>query len=299
MNDNPKLFSEIINIEVESICQRYKVEPEIVRTIVEQNFAKQPKIHQKILERLNTEDITRFKDYQQIIKASKKQVYYLLRQYHQEPAKEIQLITQLKQLITDSSSWEQMDKIITELLLTHVSTRERFKYCTDFYTNLFNLLKPPKNLIDIGCGLQPMAYPFTMEKINYVAIDKDCKVIECLKIFSSYVQPNCLTPICIDIAQGNWKTNLGTETDTFDVALMLKLIPVVYRQNRALLAKLAKIPAHHILITASTEAMTRNQNIRRREDKFLRKFIALTERNVVSDFCIENEFGYLLAPIDA
>ncbi|HDN26485.1 MAG TPA: DUF3893 domain-containing protein [Thioploca sp.] len=296
MNHRLELPEERLEAEVKSICKRYKIAPETVRDILEQNFSKQPQLVQKILERHNHEDVTRFKEYKQVIKETKKQVYYSLRQYHQDQNQEKQLSTQLKELLKTQASSEQINQAVTELLLTHVSTQERVEYYQAFYEQLFSLIEPPTAVIDIGCGLHPLSYPFnnTKKPISYVAIDKDNTAIEYLKTFSSHKQPEWLMPICADIAQLEWLSYLNAEAKAWDLAFMLKLIPVVHRQNKALLAKLAEVPARQILVTASTEAMTRKENIMRREDKVLREFIRVANKKIRGHFRIANEFGYLL-----
>lgn len=82
--------------------------------------------------------------------------------------------------------------------------------------------------------------------------------------------------------------------ERFDLALMLKLIPVIERQNPALLERLAAIPARRLLVTGSREAMTRREDISRRELASLRRFVLLTGRRVVARFDLPNEFGFFL-----
>jgi 16S rRNA (guanine(1405)-N(7))-methyltransferase len=296
MNHRLELPKERLEAEVKSICKRYKIAPQTVRDILEQNFSKHPQLIQKILERHNYEDVTRFKAYKQVIKETKKQVYYSLRQYHQDKTQEKQRATQLTALLKTQASSEQINQAVTELLLTHVSTQERVEYYQAFYEQLFSLIEPPTTIIDIGCGLHPLSYSFnnTKKPMTYVAIDKDNTAIEYLKTFSSQVQPKWLRPICADIAQLDWLSYLNAEAKVWDLAFMLKLIPVVHRQNNALFAKLAEVPARQILVTASTEAMTRKENIMRREDKVLREFIQVANKKVIAHFRIANEFGYLL-----
>jgi len=219
-----------------------------------------------------------------VLKSTSKLLRRLKNKFTQDQNQEKQLSTQLKELLKTQASSEQINQAVTELLLTHVSTQERVEY----YQALA--------VIDIGCGLHPLSYPFnnTKKPISYVAIDKDNTAIEYLKTFSSHKQPEWLMPICADIAQLEWLSYLNAEAKAWDLAFMLKLIPVVHRQNKALLAKLAEVPARQILVTASTEAMTRKENIMRREDKVLREFIRVANKKIRGHFRIANEFGYLL-----
>ena len=76
---------------------------------------------------------------------------------------------------------------------------------------------------------------------------------------------------------------------------MLKLIPVINRQEDNLLEYLAKIPGNTVVVTGSKEAMVKKKNIQIREDIILKKFIAQTGRKVIKEIDIENEFGYVIS----
>jgi 16S rRNA (guanine(1405)-N(7))-methyltransferase len=131
------------------------------------------------------------------------------------------------------------------------------------------------------------------QPVLYVAIDKQPDVIETLRVFASAVKPTRLIPVCADIAEVTWEEYLDDDT-MFELALMLKLIPVIFRQQRHLLTTLTRVPARYVLITATTESMTRKENIQRREDRVLQRFIELSGRAIVTTFQAGNEFGYLL-----
>jgi len=287
----------IIEPEVEAICKRYRIDPIEARRILEENFANRPDLVHKIKERYPDEDVTRFSDYKQAIKDTRKEIYYRLRQYHRDKEKQNQLKRRLGELIRSSAELGQIEQVVDELLLTHVSTRERFDHYEAFYQALFGIIEPPRTILDIGCGLHPLSYPY--QDLDeppeiYIAIDKDLDVVDTLSIFAPYVRPTRLTPVHADLAEVNWTEYLPDNINSFDLAFMLKLIPVIHRQQRELLPKLAGAPAQQVLITASTEAMTRKEDISRREDRALREFIEMTGRQIIDTVRVENEFGYLL-----
>ncbi len=292
-----ELPEEIVEHEVNLICKQYRIAPEEAKNFLEQNFQRRLDILKKILAKYPEEDITRLSVYKTMIKNVRKQVYYHLRQYQGEMEKIECLRKQLEQLIRSSEDPRQIKHVINQLLSTHVSTKERANDYQTFYQRVFELIEPPRTILDIGCGIHPLSYPF--EQLEYcpevyVAIDRNPEVIETLTIFALYVKPTHLIPICADIAEANWTTYLEGGIDTFNVAFMLKLIPVVSRQQRHLLPKLAGVPARQILITAAAEAMTRKNNIRRREERVLHKFIEMTDKKIIATFQLSNEFGYLI-----
>ncbi len=298
MNNNEiqKLPDEILEHEVVEICKRYKIDPENAREILLRSFADQPMLLQKIMDRYSHEDVTRYREYKEIIKNARKQVYYYLRQYQRDKKGKVELDNQLELLIQNSADSSQISQVVTDLLLTHVSTEERSPCYQDFYRYLFDLIESPKSIIDIGCGLHPLSYPFHAQSntVTYLAIDNAPEVIHTLSIFAPYAKPTNLIPVCSAINKITWAEYLIDGNKSFELAFMLKLIPVIYRQEREVLTQLANVPADMILVTASSEALTRKQNISNREDSVLREFMKIANRKIVSNFNIGNEFGYLL-----
>lgn len=296
----PELPDDILDAEVEKICRHYKIDLPKAKEIIQANFARQPKLLRKISERHLYEDITRFSEYKKVIKDVKKQIYYHLRQYHKDKDQENHLENQMGQLISKSADSDQVNQLVTKLLSCHVSSGERFPFYQSFYNALFSLTEHPRTIIDIGCGFHPLSYPFAREGKSlesYVALDRDKRVIDILTTFAPCVKPTNLIPICADLVSVKWSDFFKQEEYVFDIALMLKLIPVIHRQRREVLSELAKVPALRILVTGSTEAMTRRDNIMRREHKILSEFVKMTGRKIIDYFKIENEFGYLLGEL--
>jgi hypothetical protein len=76
----------------------------------------------------------------------------------------------------------------------------------------------------------------------------------------------------------------------FDVALMLKLVPVVARQEPEHLAILAAVPARRIVVSGSREAMAKRRSIARRERAVLDDFIAGAGWRVTAESETPDEF---------
>ena len=80
----------------------------------------------------------------------------------------------------------------------------------------------------------------------------------------------------------------------FSLALGLKLIPVVARQQRNLLHLLKGLPAHRFLVTGARQAMVRRKSIERREKAALYSFAEEQGFTVLSTFETATETGLLL-----
>jgi len=287
------LPKKLIDNEITSICSRYKIDSESVIKHFDEVILRHPKLIQKIHEN-RSPHISRLKVYKLFIKDVKKTIYYQLRQYHQNTPNEIDL-KHLANFNVNNDKSDNIENIVKDLLANHVSTRERLPYYDNFYKQLFKLITPPRTIVDIGCGLHPLSYPYKKKtSLNtYLAIDKDLSAIDILQLFAPHISPIRLKPVCMNIQDIVWSNFLDQNTQ-FDLAIMLKLIPVVYRQNKSFLKQLYQIPAKRILLTGNTEAMTKRENIRRKEEHFLRKYIKMTGRDIIAYFQIDNEFGMMI-----
>lgn len=296
----PSLPDDILRKEVRGICKRYRIESEAVQEMLEANFARHPALLQKIAEQHPEHDVTRLSDYKRVMKETKKQVYYRLRQYQRDREAQEQVRARLAALVAAGASPAEVKPVIQHLLQTHVSTQERAPVYPAFYRRLFDLVGPPRTVLDLGCGLHPLSYPFhdpTTRPEVYVALDRAEESIQGVATLTPLVHPTRLIAACADLGEVSWTAYMEEAgASAFDLAFLLKLVPVVHRLQPEAVEKLLAVPAQRLLVTASTEALTRRENIRRREDRILRTFIQQARRPVIADFEVGTEFGYLLGP---
>jgi 16S rRNA (guanine(1405)-N(7))-methyltransferase len=59
-----------------------------------------------------------------------------------------------------SGEAEAIKNVCTDLLKTHASTRERLAYQEEFYAAIFAVTGIPITLLDLACGLNPLAFPW-------------------------------------------------------------------------------------------------------------------------------------------
>jgi hypothetical protein len=83
-------------------------------------------------------------------------------------------------------------------------------------------------------------------------------------------------------------------SDGVDVALMLKLVPVIKRQLPAKLQSLALIPARRLVVTGSREGMVKRRGIAGRERRVLESFADQGGWRVAGSFETPDEVGLLL-----
>jgi hypothetical protein len=289
----PDFPDDLLAQEAAAICKRYRVDADQARRALQAAFATRPALMEIIRARHPAKDVARLAAYKAAIKEARKQIYYHLRQYRRQAHTQAALADRLARQIQSNAPPGAIRETCAQLLQTHASTAERDQQA--FYQALFGLVGRPHSVLDIGCGLQPLAHPFAQQDGGlYLAVDQDAGVISILQTFAPLAAPVRLVPLRAHLAAFDWEETLVYGVERFELALMLKLVPVLHRQSRDLLSFLARLPARRVLITGNVEALTRHERIRQREDKALREFAALSGRRIAGHFETLSEFGYML-----
>ncbi|MFA4887453.1 MAG: hypothetical protein WC595_04520 [Candidatus Nanoarchaeia archaeon] len=127
----------------------------------------------------------------------------------------------------------------------HTSTKERTEIYPTLYKKIFALTGMPTSILDLGCGLNPLSYPFMDFNGDYTATEltkKDCEQLEVifkqLKIKGNILQLNLL------------------KAQTFpkaDITFLFKILDVLEHKGHKFSEELLKkIPSTWIVVSFST-----------------------------------------------
>lgn len=116
----------------------------------------------------------------------------------------------------------------------HASTRERLPYLTDFYARLFVDLPPAPRVLDLACGLNPLALPWMPlpAAFEYWACDIDRAQIEFLNAYFEIAGVDGRAQLC-DLVHGDL-----TAFPQAQVILLLKTIPCLEQLDSQIGARL-------------------------------------------------------------
>lgn len=117
-------------------------------------------------------------------------------------------------------------------LATHASADERIPHLSTFYRSVWELTGTPATLLDLGCGLGPLALPWMALKrsATLLAIDVDGHALATVNAFLELVgQPHRV--IERDLCS-------ATVDEPAEVALLLKLVTTLDRQDPGAAARL-------------------------------------------------------------
>jgi hypothetical protein len=285
------LAAEVIASIVEKAVKKYKIDPETAAGIVMETMEKHPKFIQLLEQGLPLKEILKTRAYDEVSNKSRRRIYYELRQYHQDIAERESLIAALS--TSSRSTGVDYKDIINGLAQSHVSTKERLNSLDTFYLELFKYIGVPNTILDVGCGLHPLLFPFAglgNSVTHYVALDKDKTGISALEAFSKFLDKNILQPMNWNIKEGWRVVQERTAIRRFDAAFLLKLVPVVYRIQRGLLDILVETPAQTWVLSGSRTSMTKYVEIEKRERRIIKQFIEQSGKQIIGEFSTEDEF---------
>lgn len=300
MDDTPFL-DEIVKQITEDLFEKYKIELEQANALVKT----------RVSEKINEIDLKQFSSIKQIRKTRwfktlndtiKREVYYCLRKYKAKPEHLECLIFKLDTL-SDEQFNQQKESILKDLATCHVSIYERLTEMDYFYQELFDCLSKHactcRTVLDVGCGLQPLFFPFQRlpyPLLSYTAIDKDPLCIAAINAFSQHVVEFPLKSYHWQISDG-WEPILSTTAiSSYDLAFVLKFIPVVERTEKGALEKLLlSLPAKIWVISGAKEAMAKRRNIEKRERASIENHITRLNKTIIAEINITSEFFYIVS----
>ena len=133
--------------------------------------------------------------------------------------------------------------LLRQLMTAHSSTNERLAILNDFYQRIFALLPPIHSVLDIACGLNPLALPWMplAPNASYLAVDIFTDQVAFLNDFFQLA----------NVAGRAETRNLLADcsSEPVDLALILKTIPCLEQMEKdAGRRLLGQVQARHLVI---------------------------------------------------
>jgi len=167
-----------------------------------------------------------------LVKASRRGLHQICGAFERAP--EYEGAYQQLETAYGSGSSAEIEAACRRALALHSSTRERLSILDQFYTRIFQITGRPGSILDLGCGLNPVALPWMglAPGCRYVALDIDASGID---FVNRYLQLAGFEPLA------RWQDVLAhPPTDTADVALLLKTSSTLERQEKGATVRLVE-----------------------------------------------------------
>jgi len=132
----------------------------------------------------------------------------------------------------------------TRIMNHHASTRERLPILEQFYSEIFTYLPPIRSVLDIACGLHPLAIPWMPlpEDAEYYACDNYQDMMDFLHSWMVIINMQGHTQVCDVIQQ--------CPSYKVDLAFVLKTIPCLEQVDKSTGSRLLHtINADHLVVS--------------------------------------------------
>jgi hypothetical protein len=282
-DDTPaaRVISQLASELAETIAKRYRIAVATARTLVLEEWANDRALWQQAAQ-----------------EADPARIYYHLRRYRQDDPGLHDATERLRELAAAGvCAYDPRALAIRETVVaSHVSTRERLDDLDAFWAALFALVPEPTSILDLGCGVMPLLHPFEgpgYATREYLALDRDTVAVGLVEAWGALVGNSRLRAQRWSLEDG-FADIAGPEDGRFALALALKLVPVIARQEREHLALLRDVPARRLLVTGAKQAMVKRRSIDRREERVLRSFADDHGFSVLGTLDTPSELGLLL-----
>lgn len=78
--------------------------------------------------------------------------------------------------------------MLTKILQTHASTRERMPFYAKLYASIFHHTGNPETILDLGCGINPFSFSFMqLKNMKYFACDVNIEEVELVDDYFKYL----------------------------------------------------------------------------------------------------------------
>lgn len=138
----------------------------------------------------------------------------------------------------------EVKQLCSEIMRVHASTRERLPSLDTFFNTCLASVGPVKSILDLACGLNPLALPWMplVDKPVYLACDIYGDMIAFLGAFFAHLRQDGRAWSC-DLSQ-------GIPDDRVHVAFLLKAIPCLEQLDKSLPLRLMDgIHADQLLVS--------------------------------------------------
>jgi len=223
-------------------------------------------ISRDFIDVLGSQELVKRSSLKEAIKATKNKLHQVGGAYIEGEAHYRSWIAQLRQAGAHGDK-KLLKQACMGMMGYHVSTRERLPILEQFYTTLLADLPPIRSVIDIACGLHPLAIPWMSlgQDVQYYAYDIYRDMADFLNEFMDLIQVQGGAQAC-DVIQ-------HCPAFKVDLAFMLKAIPCLEQIDKnAGLRLLEAINADHLLVSfpvhslgGRKKGMVMNYEVRFRE----------------------------------
>lgn len=202
--------------------------------------SKYSQIAPELVRSIGASEILKRRNLKEAIKATKNKLHQIGGAYQAERM----AYTDWLQTLRRAEDGAALRSACSEIMAHHASTRERLPILAEFYSTLLADLAPMRSVLDLACGLNPLAIPWMplAADARYFACDIYADQVKFLHAALPLLGVGGEAAVC-DLLQ-------GCPTQVADVALLLKTIPCLEQVDKTIGRRLlAEIQAPVLIVS--------------------------------------------------
>ncbi len=274
-------------------------ESDLDRLLLEiQESAKYRHVSPDLIRRLGAHELALRKNLKEAVKETKNTLHQIAGAFLDRKTRYDQWLELL-----DNGSGNRMDfrldsgndlrETCQSIMANHASTRERLPLLETFYARTLERIQPIRSILDLCCGLNPLALPWmnVAPDVSYYACDLYGDMMEFLNGYFARIGINGNAWVC-DVAG-------SPPTQAAQLALLLKALPPLEQTSRrsdavSALQLLRSLNVEHILVSFPTRTLGgRNKQMGEHYEARFRALIA-AEPWTTERFDFPNELCFLI-----
>ncbi len=202
--------------------------------------AKYRAVDPDLVRRIGASEMTKRRNLKEAIKATKDMLHQIAGAFQEHEMPYARWLAELR----EAQSRGDLRPACRNVMAHHASTRERLPILDEMYTAVFADLPPIASVLDLACGLNPLALPWMplAPGTTYHACDIDGEMMAFVGAFLPLAGAQGTATVC-DMTQ-------TIPPEPVDLALLLKAIPCLEQIDRNIGRRLLEsIPARHIVVS--------------------------------------------------
>jgi len=200
-------------------------------------------VYPALVRRIAAQELSKGRKPADVVKETRTKLHQVGAAYQERTPNYESWKTELSDLPQDLVS-ENIKGWCREKMKQHASTSERLSILDSFYATIFEGFSPFHSVLDLACGLNPLAAPWMplADDASYYAYDIYTNMAGFLSAWLKHCGMGGEAGLCDLIAE--------TPTPQAEVALLLKTIPCLEQVDKNILPRLmAVIPAPLIVVS--------------------------------------------------
>ncbi len=256
--------------------------------------AKYREVAPALVRRIGAQELARRRSLKEAVKATKNKLHQIGGAYQPGRINYEEGLAMLREPATSTSrstgvSSPHFRAICHSIMQAHASTRERLPIIEEFYQTTLANLPPIRTVLDLACGLNPLAYPWLPlpADVQYTAVDIYGDMLSFIQQFFAIARVNGRT---------EQRDIIGNPpTEPADLILLLKTLPCLEQVDKNAAANLIDALNGRFLLI-SYPAQSLGGRSKGMVENYTRQFEALADGRAwrVEKFEFSTELAFLV-----